>query len=144
MQNSMILFTFFCFWVQIPFLGKFGPKDQNYQFKLKFGTGTNSNMENSMVMFIFSLFDWKYPWANLLQKVKIISWSWNLVPRIIRICWIQWCCSLFSILTGNALPWQIWSKLPIFTVFFCFRLEMPFFGKIWSKMSKLSVEGSIC
>ena len=102
MQNSMILFTFFCFWVQIPFLGKFGPKDQNYQFKLKFGTGTNSNMENSMVMFIFSLFDWKYPWANLLQKVKIISWSWTLVPRIIRICWIQWCCSLFSILTGNA------------------------------------------
>ena len=49
-------------------------KNQNYQFKLKFGTSTNSNMQNSMVMFTFSVFDWKYSLlANLVQKVKIIS-----------------------------------------------------------------------
>ena len=58
----------------MPFLGKFGPKSQNYQFMLKFGTYTNSNMQNSMVMFTFSAFDWKYPfWANLVQNVKIVS-----------------------------------------------------------------------
>ena len=37
-----------CFRLEIPFLGKFVPKNQNFQFKLKFGTQTNSNMENSM------------------------------------------------------------------------------------------------
>ena len=37
--------------MEIPFLGKFGAKNQNYQFKLKFGTYTNSNMQNSVVMF---------------------------------------------------------------------------------------------
>ena len=29
---------FFCFIPETPFLGKFGPKNQNCQFKLKFGT----------------------------------------------------------------------------------------------------------
>ena len=103
--------SLFCFWVEIPFLGKFGPKSQNSRFKLKFGTYTKSNMQNSMVMFKFFVFDWKYPfWANLIQKVKIISWSLNLVARLIRICIIQWCCSLFWFLSGNALFGQIWFK----------------------------------
>ena len=86
----------FCFWLEIPFLGKFSPKSQNYQLKLKFGTYTNSNMQNSIMLFSFFVFEWKYPfWANLVQKVKIISWSLNLVARLIRICRIQWCCSHF-------------------------------------------------
>ena len=38
---------------QLPFLGKFGPKNRNCQFKLKIGTKTNANMKNSIVMFIF-------------------------------------------------------------------------------------------
>ena len=68
--------NFFCFSVEILFLGKFGPKNQNYQFKQKFGTYTNSNMHNSVVIFTFSVFDWKYPfWANLVQKVKTVSLS---------------------------------------------------------------------
>ena len=74
-----------------------------------------------MVMFTFSFFDWKYPfWANLVQKVKLISWSWNLVPRLIRICRIQWGYSLFLFLSGNIL-----------------------FGQIWFKKSKLWVEAEI-
>ena len=82
--------------MEIPFLGKFGPKSQNSHFKLKFGTYTNSNMQNSMVMFIFFVFDWKYPfWANLIKKIKIISWSLNLVARLIRVCWIQWFVHFF-------------------------------------------------
>ena len=125
--------------MKIPCLGKFGPKYQNYQFKLKFGTYTNSNMQNSMVMFIFFVFDRKYPfWANLVQKVKIISWSWNLVARLIRICWIQWCCSLFSFLTGSALLGQIWSKLSIFTVFFVSDQKRPFLGKFGPKCQKFA------
>ena len=76
-------------------------------------------MHHSVVMFTFFVFGWKYPvWDNLVQKIKIVSLRWNLIPRLIRICWIQWCCSLFSFLTGNALLGQIWSKLSIFTGFF--------------------------
>ena len=57
-------------------MGKFGPKCQNYHFKLKFGNYTNSNMQISVMMFTFSAFYQKYPfWVNLVQKVKIISLS---------------------------------------------------------------------
>ena len=37
------------------FLGKFGPKIQNCLFKVKFDTKTNSHMQNSMVVSIFSV-----------------------------------------------------------------------------------------
>ena len=34
-----------------------------------------------------SVFNWKYPfWVNLVQKLKIISLSRNLVLRLIQIC----------------------------------------------------------
>ena len=100
-----------CFWLEIPFLGKFAPKNHSCHFKLKFGTYTNSNMQNSMVMFIFFVFDRKYPfWANLVQNIKIATLTWNLVPTLIRILRIQWCVSLFLFLSGNALFGQIWSE----------------------------------
>ena len=68
---------------EIPFLRKFGPKYQICHFKLKFGMFSNSNMENSIMMFNFSNFDWKYPfWVNLVKKIKIVSLSGNLVPTI--------------------------------------------------------------
>ena len=64
---------FFRFWSEVPFLGKFGPKNQNCHFKLKFGSQTNSNMQDSVVLFTFSVLDWKHPfWANLVQKIKIV------------------------------------------------------------------------
>ena len=49
----MVVFTFSIFnkkqsflvtLVETPFLGKFDPKNQNFLFKLKFGTRTNSDM----------------------------------------------------------------------------------------------------
>ena len=96
-------------------------KNQNYQFKLKFGTSTNSNMQNSMVMFTFSVFDRAYAFsANLVQKFKIVISRWNSRLKLIQICRIQWWCSLFLFLSGNTL-----------------------FGQIWSKKSKLSVEAEI-
>ena len=62
----------------------------------------NLNMQDSMVMFTFSVFDQKYPvWVNLVQKIKIVSLSRNLVPVLIWICRSQWWCSLFSFLTEN-------------------------------------------
>ena len=58
----------------MPFLGKCGKKSQNYQFKQKFGTYTISNMQNSVVMHTFYVFDQEYAfWANLFQKIKIVS-----------------------------------------------------------------------
>ena len=49
-----------------------------------------------------SVFNWKYLfWVNLVQKLEIISLSWNFVPRLIQICRIPWWCSLFLFLTGN-------------------------------------------
>ena len=72
----MMLFTFFGFDRKNSFWANNGPKNQNYQFKLKFVTYTNSDMQNSMVMFTFSAFDWKCPfWINFFQKAKIISLS---------------------------------------------------------------------
>ena len=90
-------------------LGKFGPKNQNCQFKLKFGTKTNLNMENSMVAFTLAVLDWEFPfWENLIQAIKVVSLSWNLVPKLILICRIKWGCSLFPFSTGNTLFGQIW------------------------------------
>ena len=55
------------------FLGKFGPKTQNYQFKLKFFTKTSSNMHNSIVIFTFSVFDWKYLFGEIWSKKSKLS-----------------------------------------------------------------------
>ena len=61
-----------------------------------------------MVLFAFSVLDRKHPfWANLVQKIKIVSLGWNLVPRLIWICKIEWWCSLFLFLTGST----FWGKL---------------------------------
>ena len=71
MQNSTILFTFF-FRSEISFLRKFGPKTQYYQFKLEFGIYTNSNMQDSMVMFAFSILDeFGLKTQNCQSKVKL-------------------------------------------------------------------------
>ena len=97
----------------MPFGCKFGPQNQNCQFKLKFGTWTNLNIHNWMVLFTFSIFDRKYPFLeNLVQKIKIPSLSWNSVQNLIGICRIGW-----------------W----FFFFFFCLRPEIPFLGKFGPK-----------
>ena len=150
----MVLFTFSIF-NQNTFLGgKYGPKNQSFQFELKFGIQTKSNMHNSMVMLTFSVFDQKYPFqTNLFQKTKIFCLSWNLVPRLIRMC--TRCCSLFLFQTKNTifgsksqncqfklkfgtynnsnLQNSILNLLPLVST------RNTFFGKTWSKISKLSV-----
>ena len=65
---------FFRFRPEIPFFGEFGLKNQNCQFKPEFGTLTNSNTKNSMVMFIFFVLDRNLPFlANLFEKIKIVN-----------------------------------------------------------------------
>ena len=52
-QRLQSLDFLFCFRLELPFLGKFVAKTQNYQFKLKFCTKTNSKMQSSIVIFTF-------------------------------------------------------------------------------------------
>ena len=105
----------------------FTPKNQNCQFRMKFGTQTNSNIHNSMVMFIFSVFDQKYHffWKfKFIQNIKIVFWNRNAEPRLIWICKIWWSFSFFSFFIGYTL----------------FRLkDLPFLPFFWSKNSKLLV-----
>ena len=114
-------------------------------------------MWSSMVMLIFSVWDWKYPfWAHLVLKITIFSLSWNLVLRLIWICRIESQCSIFGFLTGNTLFGQIWSQNSKSFVYseiwypdqceyagfnsdvllFCFRPEIPFLGKFGPKNQK--------
>ena len=77
------------------FLGTLGPKNQSCQFRLKFSTLINSNMQKSMGMFTYLGFGPKYLfWAYLVQKSKFVCSGKNLLPRLIRICRTQWWCSL--------------------------------------------------
>ena len=108
-------------WIYLIFLfstWKFNPKNQNCQCKLKFCTSTNLNMQNSMVVFPFFVFDRKttntHFWANLVQIFKIVCSKWNFIPRLIRIWRIHWWC-----------------------LFFVFDRKHPFLRKICSKKIKI-------
>ena len=62
-------------------------------------------------MFGFSVFERKYSiWTILIKKLKILTLSENLVPRVIQICLAQWCCSLFPSPLTNTFFGQIRSK----------------------------------
>ena len=158
------MLNLFCFSLEIPFWGKFSPKSQNYQLKLKFGTYTNSNMQNLMMLFWFFVFEWKCSfWANLVQKVKIVTLCWNLVPTVIRTCRIQWRCSFFFVFEWKCRFWaNLVQKIKIVTLswnlvptlirtcriqwwcsFFLFLSGNALFGQIWSKKSKLSLYAEI-
>ena len=76
MQNSSVE-------LEIPFLGKFSPKNQNNQFQLKFNTESKSNIKNSIVMFTLFVYE-RYSF------LRQICWSWNLEPRLIWICKTPW------------------------------------------------------
>ena len=59
---------FLCFKRETPFSGKFAPKTQNCQFKVKFGTYTNSNMLNTVVVFTFCILDGKHPFGQIWSR----------------------------------------------------------------------------
>ena len=72
---------------------------------------------SALVLKSLTVFDQKNLfWENLVQKIKTVSLSRNLVPWLILICRIQWWSSLFPFLTGDTLfgqTWSIKSKLSI-------------------------------
>ena len=56
-------------------------------------------MQKSMGVSIFAVFHRNYPfWENLVPKLKIVSLSWNLELRLIRMCRIRWWFSFYSFL----------------------------------------------
>ena len=92
-------------------------------------------------MFTLFVLDWKYSlWTNLVQKIKIVSLSWNLEVTLIRICRIQWWYSLFSFLTGDTLFGQTWSKNSKFQFKLKFGAYNPGQGT-WSRMGRYSETG---
>ena len=74
-------------------------------FKLKYGTLTISNLQNSIAELTFFVFNWIYPfWVNFLLKIKIVSFKLdnsNMQNLIL---------TFFVFLNGNTLFGQIWSK----------------------------------
>ena len=106
------------------------------------GAKNNLNIQNSMVVFTFFLLDQKYPFlANLVRKIKIVSLSLNLVPRLIRV-WRTECRTEFlqNCLKWNSVTRLIWiCKIHKWCSIFLFSTGNTLFGQTWSKRSKLSV-----
>ena len=48
-------------------------------------------------------------WENLVQKIEVVSLSWNVEHRICWICRIQWWCSFFTIFEWSYRFWRIHS-----------------------------------
>ena len=117
-------------------------------------------MQNSMMLFIFSIFEWKYPFrANLVQKIKIVTLSWNLVSTLTRTCRIQWWCSFFFVFDRKYPFWaNLVRKIKIVTLswnlvptlsrtcriqwwcsLFSFLTGSALLGQIWSKLSIFTV-----
>ena len=89
---------FFRFWleVEISFLCKLGPKNQNCYFKLKSGTYINSNMQNSMVIFTFFYSRQEFPILGKFgPKQQNCQFKLTLLSGLIRIWKIRWWCSRF-------------------------------------------------
>ena len=66
---------FSCYWLKIPFLGKFSSKNQKCEFKIKIDTNTISNMQNSLILFTFFKLE-----ILFLSKFSPICLKWSLVP----------------------------------------------------------------
>ena len=94
------MFTFSIFHRKNSFLGKVGPKIQNWEFLLEPGTFSNSNKQNWMVVLTRSFIDpKKLFWVNLVQKIEIVSLFRYLVPGLTQMSRIQWICSIVLLLS---------------------------------------------
>ena len=65
----MDLFIFFGFQPKIPFLAKFGPKNQIWQFKVKRDTQNKSKIQDSVGLLTFFVFDWNYPFLGKFDQI---------------------------------------------------------------------------
>ena len=102
---------FFHFRTETLFSGKFVPKNQNYQFKLKFAAQTNSNMQNSMVLFTFSVSDRKYRFLSKFgTKIQNCFFNVEFSTYIDLNTYNSLVLFNFFLQTGNTLCGQIQSK----------------------------------
>ena len=75
----------------------------------KFNTVSNDN--GRMQKCDLFVLEQKYRfWANLVQKIKIVTLAWKLVSRLIPTCTIQWWYSVFPYSIENFLFGYIWFK----------------------------------
>ena len=105
----------------------------------------------------FSVLYWKYPlWANLVQIIKIVSSSWNLIHKInsnIQNSVMVFTFSIFdqkypfrvnlvqkikiASLSWNFVPRLIQiSRIQCDVHFFCFQSEIPFLGRFGPENQK--------
>ena len=90
-------FSLFVLWTGNTLFGKFGPKNQDFQFILKFVSWVNSNNQNSMDIFNSSAFFFIITLFEQILSKKSKSSIFSLIP----ICRNHWWWSLFSISTTN-------------------------------------------
>ena len=65
---------YLCFRPEIRLFGNFVSKNENCHIKLKFGSYTNMDIQNSMGMLTLSALVQKYGCSgNLVQKMKIVT-----------------------------------------------------------------------
>ena len=133
----------------MPFLGRSGPQKRDCQFRLRFCSD----------IFLFGTGNTLFL-GKLVQKIKIVSLSWNVVPRLILICQIKWWVHCFYF-RSKTLFWGKFGlknqncqfKLKLYLLLsliqvcriqcwcslFLFLTGNTLFGQIWSKNSNLSV-----
>ena len=99
----------------------------------------------------FSVFNWKFLfWASLVKKIKVVNWTWNLVPSetnfnkqnsvvmftfyVLDWNYPFWASLVKKIKIAN-LSWNLVPRLirVVVFIFFRFRLEMPFLDKLGPK-----------
>ena len=97
--NSDVHFS--CFTLEIPLLGKFGPKNQNCQFRLKFGIYNNSTIQ----LFRPEIPFWgKFGPENKNCQFQVTFGRWNYSNMHNSMVMVIFCFRL-EIFFG-----QIWSK----------------------------------
>ena len=108
---------FICFRLEIPFLGKFNPKNKNCQLKLKlkYNQFKYAQFNGGVHFFFFCFRPGIFVLGKSGPKNQICQFKLTFVTRLYRICRIQW-----------------W-----FPFFLCFRPHIPFFVQIGPKKSKL-------
>ena len=121
-------------------------------------------MKNSIVGLTFFCFKPQILFlVNLVQKVQNVSWSWNLITKLIRICRIQWCVhffwfrlrktflSKFDPKTSNCLfkvkygtkPSSNTPNLMVMFIFSCVLLEIPFWINLILKIKVVSLSWNL-
>ena len=87
---------FLSVFLEIPFLGKFGPENQNCRFKVKFGIYFCKFEYPEFCVFTFSVLNPKYSfWVSLVPKKHNYLFKLKFV-RLIGAYRIQWWQSLFQ------------------------------------------------